>query len=101
LGARACSADDLQPHLLEECRMTDDKRVPPSIRRVASNLLLNVRDLVNWGIESGNTTPEKIRLTVAARREAAQKLIEGGMSQAPSGEAVGGSSQHRASRRGG
>lgn len=57
--------------------------------RVASSLLLNVRDLVNWGIETGNTTPEAIRLTVAARREAAQKLVEGGMSQRQAAKLLG------------
>lgn len=49
--------------------------------KIASGLLVNVRDLVNWGIETGNTTPDQIRLTVAARRETTIKLIEAGMSQ--------------------
>jgi N6-adenosine-specific RNA methylase IME4 len=56
---------------------------------IATDLLVNVRDLVNWGIETGNTTPDKIRLTVAARREAAIKLIESGMSQRQAAKILG------------
>jgi hypothetical protein len=34
--------------------------------KIASGLLTNVKDLMNWGFDTGNTTPEKLRLTVAA-----------------------------------
>jgi hypothetical protein len=39
--------------------------------------------------EEGHTTQEKLRLTVAARRETAAKLVEGGMSQRQAAEALG------------
>jgi N6-adenosine-specific RNA methylase IME4 len=57
--------------------------------KIASELLVNVRELVNWGIDTGNTTPEQMRLTVAARREAAVKLIDGGMSQREAARVLG------------
>ncbi|SRR6266851_421332 len=57
--------------------------------KVASDLLLNVRTLVNWGLDTGNTTPEQMRLTVTARQEAAVKLIEGGMSQRQAAKVLG------------
>ncbi|MGP0084635.1 MAG: hypothetical protein ACLP0B_13540 [Steroidobacteraceae bacterium] len=57
--------------------------------KVASDLLVNVRDLVNWGIDTGNTTPDKMRLTVAARREVATKLVESGMSQRKAAKMLG------------
>lgn len=49
--------------------------------KVATSLMVDVKDLVNWGIDTGNTTPEMMQLTVAARKEAALKMIEGGASQ--------------------
>ena len=57
--------------------------------RIAGKLLTDVRDLVDWGVEGGHTTPEKLRLTVAARRETATKLIEAGMSQRQAAKALG------------
>jgi N6-adenosine-specific RNA methylase IME4 len=51
--------------------------------------MLGVRDLVNWGIDTGNTTPEKMRLTVAGIREAAPKLIESGLSQGQAAKILG------------
>jgi N6-adenosine-specific RNA methylase IME4 len=61
--------------------------------KIAGNLLVNVRDLVGWGIEGGHTTPEQMRLTVTARKEAAVKLIEGGMSQRAVAKVLGVSHQ--------
>ena len=57
--------------------------------KIAGKLLTNVRDLVHWGIEEGHTTVEQLRLTVAARRETAAKLIEGGMSQRQAAKLLG------------
>jgi N6-adenosine-specific RNA methylase IME4/predicted XRE-type DNA-binding protein len=57
--------------------------------KIAGKLLTNVRDLVDWGIEGGHTTAEQLRLTVAARREKAAELIEGGMSQRQAAKALG------------
>jgi N6-adenosine-specific RNA methylase IME4/predicted XRE-type DNA-binding protein len=49
--------------------------------KIAGKLLTNVRDLVDWGVAEGHTTVEQLRLTVAARREVAKKLVEDGLSQ--------------------
>jgi len=57
--------------------------------KVTSDLMLNVRDLVNWGLDTGNTTPEQMRLTVSARQEAATKLVESGMSQRKAAKVLG------------
>lgn len=57
--------------------------------KVATDLLVGVRDLVKWGMDTGNTTPEMMRLTVAARQEAAKKLVEGGMSQRQAAKVLG------------
>jgi len=57
--------------------------------KIAGKLLTNVRDLVDWGIEGGHTTAEQLRLTVAARRETAAKMIEAGMSQRQAAKALG------------
>ena len=57
--------------------------------KIAGKLLTNVRDLVDWGIEGGHTTAEQLRLTVAARREMAAKLIEAGVSQRDAAKALG------------
>jgi len=64
--------------------MSDD-----NFTKIAGNLLSNVRDLCDWGIEEGHTTPEQLRLTVEARREKAAKLVEGGMSQRQAAKALG------------
>jgi len=56
-------------------------RLDEAFTKIAGSLLTNVRDLVDWGVEGGHTTHERLRLTVAARRETATKLIESGMSQ--------------------
>jgi N6-adenosine-specific RNA methylase IME4 len=55
--------------------------VDKKFTRIAGDLLLDVQSLCKWGIETGTTTPEELRLTVAARRETAIKLIEAGHSQ--------------------
>jgi N6-adenosine-specific RNA methylase IME4 len=57
--------------------------------KIAGKLLTNIRDLVDWGIEGGHTTAEQLRLTVAARREMATKLIEAGVSQRDAAKALG------------
>jgi N6-adenosine-specific RNA methylase IME4 len=57
--------------------------------KIAGRFLTNVRDLVDWGIEGGHTTAEQLRLTVAARREMAAKLIEAGVSQRDAAKALG------------
>lgn len=57
--------------------------------RIAGKILTDVRDLVDWGVETGHTTQDKLRLTIAARREAATKLVESGMSQRQAAKALG------------
>jgi N6-adenosine-specific RNA methylase IME4/predicted XRE-type DNA-binding protein len=64
--------------------MSDD-----AFTKIAGKLLSDVRDLVDWGVEEGHTTQEKLRLTVMARRETAAKLIEAGMSQRAVAKALG------------
>ena len=64
--------------------MTDD-----AFTKIAGKLLTGMRDLVDWGIEGGHTTAEQLRLTVAARREMAAKLIEAGVSQRDAAKALG------------
>jgi len=64
--------------------MSDEK-----FTKIAGKLLYDIRDLVDWGIEGGHTTAEQLRLTVAARRETAAKLIEGGMSQRQAAKVLG------------
>ena len=67
--------------------MSDDD--DNAFTKIAGKLLTNVRDLVDWGIEEGHTTIEKMRLTVAARREMATKLIEAGVSQRDAAKVLG------------
>jgi N6-adenosine-specific RNA methylase IME4 len=57
--------------------------------KIAGKLLGDMRDLVDWGIEGGHTTHEKLRLTVTARREEAKKLVDAGMSQRQAAKALG------------
>lgn len=64
--------------------MNDDQ-----FTKIAGKLLTGVRDLVDWGIDGGHTTAERLRLTVAARRETAAKLIDGGMSQRQAAKTLG------------
>ena len=64
--------------------MTDDK-----FTKIASGLLVQVRDLVEWGIDTGNTTAEELKLTIPARREKVRQLSDAGMSQRQIAEVVG------------
>jgi predicted DNA-binding protein (UPF0251 family) len=57
--------------------------------KITTDLMIGVRDLAKWGIETGNTSEEKLRLTVAARKETAVKLIESGMSQRQAAKVLG------------
>lgn len=65
------------------------KRAGEAFTKIAGKLLTDCRDLVDWGIESGHTTQDQLRLTVAARRERATELIEGGLSQRQAAKALG------------
>jgi N6-adenosine-specific RNA methylase IME4 len=65
------------------------KKHDENFTKIAGKLLTDVRDLVDWGIEGGHTTADQLRLTVAARREAASKLIEGGLSQRQAAKVLG------------
>jgi N6-adenosine-specific RNA methylase IME4 len=64
--------------------MTDE-----NFTRIASSLLTDVRDLVGWGIDGGHTTADRLRLTIEARREEAQKLVESGLSQGDAAKVLG------------
>lgn len=65
------------------------KQTDDLFTKIAGKLLTDVRDLVGWGIEGGHTTAEQLRLTIAARRETATKLVKGGMSQRQAAKALG------------
>jgi hypothetical protein len=43
--------------------MSDDK-----FTKTAASLLTGMRDLVDWGIEGGHTTPDQLRLAVIPRK---------------------------------
>jgi N6-adenosine-specific RNA methylase IME4 len=64
--------------------MSDD-----AFTKIAGRLLTGVRDLVDWGVAEGHTTEQKLRFTVAARRETAAKLIKAGMSQRQAAKVLG------------
>jgi N6-adenosine-specific RNA methylase IME4 len=54
--------------------------------KIIGGLLLSARDLMNWGVDTGNMTPDDLQLELikrdpALRRKAAAKLIESGLSQ--------------------
>jgi len=57
--------------------------------KIASKLLTGVRDLVDWGIEGGHTTAQRLRLTVEARREVAAQMVAAGVSQRDTAKALG------------
>jgi N6-adenosine-specific RNA methylase IME4 len=71
-------------------KQTDAKR----FTRIVSELLVGVHDLVNWGIDTANTTSEELKMLVLRRdprlrREAAIKLIESGLSQRKTAKVLG------------
>ena len=65
------------------------KKHDDKFTKIAGGLLVNVRDLVDWGIEGGHTSADRLRLTVAARREEAAKLVASGMSKRQAAKALG------------
>jgi IS30 family transposase len=64
--------------------MSDEK-----FTKIAAGLLTNVRDLVDWGVDGGHTTTDRLRLTVEARKEAVAKLHKQGLSQRGIASVVG------------
>lgn len=46
--------------------------------KIATDFLVSTRDLVDWGIEGGHTTPDEFRLTVTARQAEAKRLTTPG-----------------------
>jgi N6-adenosine-specific RNA methylase IME4 len=62
--------------------------------KIASKLLLGVRDLASWGVDTGTTTIEELKASVIQhdpkmRRQAALKLIESGLSQRAAAKVLG------------
>jgi hypothetical protein len=55
---------------------------------IAGRLIGDVRDLVDWGVESGQIDEQQLRLTIEARREKAKELVDAGLSQS-GGEGAG------------
>jgi hypothetical protein len=64
--------------------MSDEK-----FTKIAAGLLTNVRDLVDWGVDGGHTTTDRLRLTVEARKEAVSELHKQGLSTRQIGAVVG------------
>src|SRR5262245_41337842 len=65
------------------------KQAGEAFTKIAGRLLTDCRDLVDWGIDVGHTTADQLRLTIAARRETAARMIEAGMSQRQAAKALG------------
>jgi N6-adenosine-specific RNA methylase IME4 len=62
--------------------------------KIATDLMLDVKSLVNWGLDTGNTTEDDLRALVlqrnpVLRREAAIRLIESGVSQRKAAKILG------------
>jgi hypothetical protein len=60
-----------------------------SFTTIASDLMVDVRDLVDWGIAGKHTDQKRLRLTVAARQQEAKKLIASGVSKRKVGKMLG------------
>jgi predicted transcriptional regulator len=61
--------------------------------KILSSIMLDTKDLMDWGISGGHTTPGKLRLTIAARTEVAQRLIGSGVSKRKAAKLLGVSHQ--------
>ena len=64
------------------------------LAKITANLMHGVRDLAEWGMETGNLTPEAleyevIRRTPELRRQAASALVETGMSERQAATVLG------------
>jgi hypothetical protein len=70
-------------------RMTERAGVDGNFTKIAVGLLTNVRDLVDWGVEGGHTTEERLRLTVSARQVRAKELVDYGLSQRKAAKILG------------
>jgi hypothetical protein len=64
-------------------------RVSPEFTKGLGQVLTGAKALYDFGVERGLTTPEQLRLTVAARQVEAKKLIASGMSQRKAAKALG------------
>jgi DNA-binding CsgD family transcriptional regulator len=64
-------------------------KVDPKFTRIAGDFLATTRDLCEWGIKSGLTTPDQLRLTVIARQQEAKRLIENGVSRRKAAKMLG------------
>jgi hypothetical protein len=52
--------------------MSDDK-----FTRIAAQHLINTRDLVDWGVDGGHTTPDQLRLSVIPRKQIPELKTKG------------------------
>lgn len=57
--------------------------------KIAAQALSNVKELCEWGIDKGHTTPEQLRLTVESRKQIAKQLVESGVSQRQAAKVLG------------
>jgi N6-adenosine-specific RNA methylase IME4 len=65
------------------------KQAAKEFTKILAKTLLNDRDLYEWGVETGHTTPEEMRLTIAARRTRAIEYVKAGMSQRKAAKMLG------------
>lgn len=59
------------------------------LTKIASNLLIGVKELCDWGIDEGHIDPDQMKLTVTGLRLAGSKLIEGGSSKRGAAKLLG------------
>jgi predicted transcriptional regulator len=60
-----------------------------NLTTIFGNLLCDVKELGDWGIAEGHLDITKLRLTVAARKEEAKRLVDGGMSKREAAKQLG------------
>jgi hypothetical protein len=78
-----------QKAMKKELPLVPTKAVSDRFTRITGDLALGVRDLINWGFDTGNTTPGEMRMTIAARDEAARAAIASGMSYRKTAKMLG------------
>ena len=73
---------------------TGGKKTDGRLVKIVGSILQNAHDLAEWGLETKNLTEDDLRMIVLKRdphlrREAAVKLVEGGMSQRQAAKVLG------------
>jgi hypothetical protein len=65
----------------------------PEFTKGLANVLVGAKTLLDYGIESGQVSPEQLRLTVMARQAEAKKLVASGVSRRKAAKVLGVSRQ--------